>query len=142
VRAELAANPDESWPPKGEDILEMQSVYLSPTPLMEDWSGPQSLGEFYELRVYTYGAGTLGKVVEEWGKVLPRRQKYSPIAGVWTSAQGSNKFYHLWAYKSMDERTKARADSVTSGDWPPDTAKWMLRQENKILIPAPFSPMH
>ena len=42
----------------------------------------------------------------------------------------------------MDERTKARADSVAAGDWPTDTGKWMLRQENKILIPASFSPMH
>lgn len=143
VRAELAANPDKSWPPKGDDvILEMHAEYLTATSLMEDWSGPQTLGEFYELRTYTYQAGSLGKVVEEWGKILPRREKYSPLAGAWISAHGGNKFYHLWPYRSMDERTKARGDSVSGGDWPPDTAAWMMYQENKLLIPASFSPMH
>lgn len=143
VRAELTANPDKTWPPRGEDIiLEMRSEYLASTRLMQDWAGPKRLGELYELRVYTYKAGTIDKVVEEWGKMLPRREKHSPVAGVWTSAQGSNKLYHLWPYKSMDERAKARTESVASGDWPPDTGEWMLGQANKLLIPASFSPMH
>ena len=33
-------------------------------------------------------------------------------------------------------------ESVAAGDWPPNTSDMMLYQENKILIPSNFSPLH
>lgn len=143
VRAELSRSPNPDWPPKADDlILNMKSEYLASTPLMQEWEGPKKLGEVYELRIYTYRAGTLPTVITEWGKLLPKRETYSPIAGAWVNAQGSNKFYHLWPYSSLDQRAKIRSASVAAGDWPPNTSETMLHQENKILIPSNFSPLH
>ena len=143
VRADLSKSSSQDWPPKADDlILQMRSEYLSSTPLMKDWNGPQNLGNVYELRTYTYRAGTLPAVINEWQKILPKREAYSPIAGAWINAQGSNKFYHLWPYSNLDERSQIRAASVAAGDWPPNTSDMMLYQENKILIPSNFSPLH
>ena len=145
VRGQVAADDSGLWPPKGGDlILEMESELLNPTPWMREWTEPQELGGYYELRIYTYMPGTIPEVVRRWEKAVPAREKYSPLAGLWTSAAGVNKLHHLWPYWSLDDRSRLRAESARNEEfWPPSppTGEWMLRQENKILIPAPFSPM-
>jgi hypothetical protein len=55
---------------------------------------------------------------------------------------GLNKFIHIWPYKSSVERDRIRAESRAPGrTWPPQSGVRPLRQENKLLIPAPFSPV-
>jgi hypothetical protein len=145
VRKDMATNPDPAWPPKGDDvILTMESALLTSVPWMREWTSPQEYGGFYELRIYTFIPGVLPEVIKRWEQAVPAREKYSPLGGLWTEATGGNKLYHLWPYKSMEERTTVRAESVAKGDWPPKPAssEWMLQQENKILVPASFSPMH
>jgi hypothetical protein len=48
---------------------------------------------------------------------------------------------HIWAYKSLDERAAVRKKAVDTGVWPPPGGSVSLRQENKILLAAPFSPI-
>ena len=57
----------------------------------------------------------------------------------------ASKLVHIWPYQSLDERIKIRNQATTDGVWPPknepgDTVE-VLTQENKIMLPAPFSPM-
>jgi len=149
VRGEASADPSGMWPPKGltPHMAIQSSELIQPAPFMEDWTGPQKLGELYELRIYDLVPGTRGEVLKAWSSKIDGRREYSPLAGCWLSAGVGglgNKLYHLWPYKSMEERTTVRAESVAKGDWPPKPAssEWMLQQENKILVPASFSPMH
>jgi hypothetical protein len=54
----------------------------------------------------------------------------------------ANGFIHIWAYSSLDQRAKIRADAVAAGAWPPPGgAGRLLSQDNKILLPASFSPL-
>jgi thiol-disulfide isomerase/thioredoxin len=62
---------------------------------------------------------------------------------------GLNKFVHIWPYKSLDERWATRMKSRETGDWPPSAAAKkaglpayrLAMQENKIVMPAAFSPI-
>ena len=56
-----------------------------------------------------------------------------------------NKMVHIWPYKSLDERLKIRTQAKEDNVWPPqgdpDLPFETIEQENKIMLPAPFSPM-
>jgi hypothetical protein len=47
----------------------------------------------------------------------------------------------VWAYSSLDQRTKVRSEAQQSGIWPPAGGEYLVTQENKILLPAAFSPL-
>lgn len=147
VRAEAAVDPSGMWPPKGlaEYMVIQSSELVQPAPFMEDWTGPQRLGELYELRVYDLVPGSRGEVMKAWSSKIDGRRVYSPLAGCWLSAGFGglgNKLYHLWAYDSFEHRAQVRAETSAAGVWPSDSGSNYLRQENKLLVPASFSPLH
>ncbi len=55
---------------------------------------------------------------------------------------GLNKWMHVWPYKSLGERDKIRTEASKSSHWPPPTREFLVKQENKMLAPASFSPLH
>ena len=85
----------------------------------------------------------ISKVLEAWSKAIEAREKFSPLAACWTNELGRlNKFVHIWVYKDLHERTRVREASRQSGGaWPPQAGVRPIRQENKLLIPAAFSPV-
>ncbi len=145
IRAEAVAG-GGGWPPKiGEFIVSMKSEIMVPwdnSPLLE----PGDAGPVFEMRTYTMSSGDGPKVQKAWAAALPARQKISPVIATWFSELGGlNKFVHIWAYKSLQHRTDARAQAIASGTWPPsalpDAPYTTVAQENKILLAAPFSPL-
>ena len=61
-----------------------------------------------------------------------------------TELGGLNKWVHIWPYEDLNARERIRAETRAAGVWPPGGSyrESMLRQENKVLVPAAFSPMH
>ena len=51
-----------------------------------------------------------------------------------TEFGGLNRFTPGWVYEDLNERTRIRDQSRQGTLWPPSAS---VRQENKILIPAP-----
>ncbi|MSQ09457.1 MAG: hypothetical protein EXR52_00400 [Dehalococcoidia bacterium] len=144
VREASAKDTSGQWPPKGDDcIVHMESEIILPAPFMRPLDGtPQELGGIYELRYYDYQVGSTGKVYKTWEPMIPAREKLSPLALCgFTELGGLNKFFHLWPYKDMNERLRIRREAVVQGIWPPPTSDWVIRQQNKIMFPAPFSPL-
>ena len=133
---------DGAWPPdNSEFILNMQSDIFLPAPFMTPL-GDRKIGPVYEMRIYTYAPGDIAKGMEAGAGAIEERQKYSPLAGAWYSDIGGlNKWVHLWAYKSFEERSRVRAETRAKGVWPPPSGVSPLKQENKILLPMSFSPM-
>jgi NIPSNAP len=76
-------------------------------------------------------------------KAIEAREKFSPLAACWTSELGGlNAFVHTWVYKDLNERARAREDARKGGGpWPPQAGVRPVRQANKLLIPASFSPV-
>ena len=142
IREEAAKDPN--WPPKNDGlILNMESEIFIPAEFMRPMGGDQALGNVYEMRSYTYQPGTMGEVLKRWAAAVPHREEYSPLAaGMYTELGGLNKWVHIWPYKDLEERNRIRAEASKNEHWPPATREFLVRQENKMLLPAAFSPMH
>jgi hypothetical protein len=104
---------------------------------------PAVLGKWYELRTYHLRQGTLAETIEAWKQALPARHAMSPCAGVFTALDGEQpRFLNLWAYGSVDERAKVRADAVARGVWPPKGGPANLtKMHSDLCVALPFSPL-
>ena len=131
-----------AWPPKMDEpvVLNMQSEIFIPAPFMPAMT-PKKVGPIFEMRIYTYNPGDIPKVVEAWGGAIEERVKYSPLVAAMSSDVGGlNKWVHIWAYESFDQRLQVRAETREKGVWPPASPVSPIKQESKILIPAESSP--
>lgn len=141
IRGEAAKDPN--WPPKIRDfVVAMRSEIVVPFSFVPE-ARPGKVGPIFELRYYTLKPGVLPDVAKGWEASLPERMKLSPVVlagGVEFGA--ANGFVHVWAYSSLDQRARVRAEAVQKGVWPPPGGgDRLISQENKILLPAAFSPL-
>jgi hypothetical protein len=141
VRAEAAKDPN--WPPKISEFIEhMESEVLVPFPFLPDLL-PGKMGPFFEMRCYAIKPGTLPGLIERWKGAIPERVKMSPLALAGHVEFGeANRFIHIWAYQSLDQRTAVRTKAREAGIWPPPGGGGtLLTQMNKIVMPSAFSPV-
>ena len=142
VRTRAAQEP--GWPPKAQDLLlSMKSEIFIPAPFSPKLGGGQKLGSIYEMRIYQYQPGAIPAVIERWREALQGgRLNLSPLAACMSSEIGQlNVWVHIWPYADLKERARIREESLKLSTWPPRTREFLVTQENKILIPASFSPM-
>ena len=145
VRHAMANDAQRNAMPGGQDlIVEQQAEIVIPAPFMRPLgSRDYGSGNVYEMRTYTYEPGALPKVLDAWAKAVPAREELSPLAACWTSELGNlNRFTHIWVYKDANERSRIRDASRAPGRaWPPQAGVRPVRQENKLLVAAKFSPV-
>jgi hypothetical protein len=144
VRDAMARDAELSALPGGRDLIVSQEAdIMIPAPFMQPLESRNfGTGNVYEMRIYTYMPGEIPKVLEAWGKAVPGREKLSPLVVCGsTELGGLNKFIHMWVYKDLNERARIRDESRKGGQWPPQAGVRPQRQENKVLIPAAFSPL-
>ena len=145
VRDALAHDAARAQIPSGREfVVAQEAEIMTPAPFMHPLgSRDYGSGNVYEMRIYTYAPGDIAKVLEAWATAIPDREKFSPLAACWSSELGGlNKFVHTWVYKDLHERTRIREQARTGGGaWPPQAGVRPIRQENKLLIPAAFSPV-
>jgi hypothetical protein len=107
---------------------------------------PATSGNVYEFR--NYRAKPLG-AARQWldlfTGVLPAREKYSKIVGLWQTETGQpNEVCHIWAYPSLNARTEARGNAMKDPAWLEFVSKGTLLLEemnSTIMLPAPHSPL-
>ncbi len=130
------------WPPDtGEFVVSMQSEIFLPAPFMTPLA-ERDIGPIYEMRIYTYPPEDMPMLLESWGSAMEDRERFSPLAGCWyKESGGQGNFAHMWAYRDFEERVRIRAVSRATGAWPPVNPARLVNQQNKILLPASFSPM-
>ena len=133
----------KGWPPDVREYsVEEHSAILKPAPFSPPLE-TRKLGNIYEVRSYTFRPGSLPTVIERWSKMMDERVKLSPLAGCWYSDIGPlHRWVHIWPYADAAERQRIRAEAVSRGIWPPDTTEFMLKMENILAVPAPFSALH
>jgi len=144
VRAAMAKDTELAQLPGGRDfIVAQESEIMTPAPFMHLLgSRDYGTGNVYEMRTYTFAPGDIAKVIDAWGKAIDEREKFSPLAACWTSEVGGlNKFVHTWVYKDLNQRAQVREQARKAGVWPPQTGVRPIRQDNRILLPAAFSPV-
>jgi hypothetical protein len=146
IRAD--AQKDGTWPPKTAEFIVAQRSDIFLPFAMSPQTTPGKLGPYYEMRIYTLAPGGLPNIEKAWQHALPGRLKFGPLAAVWYSELGGiNKFMHIWPYPSLDARADIRKRAQEAGAGPPSAQKagtpayTLIQQENKILLPAAFSPL-
>jgi len=99
-----------------------------------------------EQRTYSLQIGAVPdylKLYEEEGLAI-QRPILGRMVGYFSTEIGAlHQIVHMWAYKDLAERTERRAKLMADPRWKAYSKKTrplQISQENKILIPAPFSP--
>jgi NIPSNAP protein len=140
ARAEAAR---AGWPPPVTDLITSEEAWIvQPAPFMRPLE-PGQLGAVYEMRVYTVQVGKMPEIIKLWGAAIADREKLSPLAAAWYTDTGPvSTWIHLWPYADLNERARVRAEAQKLGNWPPPTRPYLTKQENRILIPAAYSPLH
>ena len=138
------------WPPKtAEFLVRQRSEIFVPFDFSPEMK-PGKQGPFFEMRVYTYAAGQLPNLTKAWTLAIPNRLKHGPATAIlYSELGGLNQFMHIWPYKMLDERWTLRNKLRELGVWPPSVVAkkaglpeyHLVQQENKIVMPAAFSPL-
>ena len=76
-------------------------------------------GPVYEIRTYGIKPGGVQATIDLWEQYVPPREKLSPCVVAMVALDGPLRFTNIWAYPTLDARSKARADAVAQGIWPP-----------------------
>ena len=99
-------------------------------------------GPVYEWRDYILKVGKLQDMYKGWGTAIEARTKMSPLAIAMHTEFGQlNRFVHVWAYESLEQRTQVRREAAAQGVWPPKgPGDHLITQDNKICYPTAFSP--
>ena len=126
----------------GEWLVSLKSESYALFPFL-DAPKPGAHGKWYELRTYSLRHGKLAETIEAWKDALPARHAMSPCLGVFTALDGEQpRFLNIWAYSSVDERAKVRADAVAQGLWPPKGGPANLtKMQSNLCAPLTFSPL-
>lgn len=99
-----------------------------------DWLAPSRLGwrlepqfepraelftaPFLDLRVYSIKPGYRDEILAAFVEALPAREQYSRCAGMWAAQEREHDLmFHLWPYKSFDERMSVRAQTFQDASW-------------------------
>jgi hypothetical protein len=77
------------------------------------------VGPVYEIRTYGIKTGGVQATIDLWEQYVPARAALSPCTVAMVALDGPLRFTNIWSYPTLDARSKARADAVAQGIWPP-----------------------
>lgn len=100
-------------------------------------------GPVYEIRTYGIKPGGTQPTIDLWQEAVPPRERISPCVVAMVALDGAPRFTNIWAYPTLDARSKARADAVAQGIWPPKGGPAHLTTEmvSTIALPTAVSPL-
>lgn len=104
---------------------------------------PGTYGPFYEIRTYTLAPGGLPETEAAWAKVIDRRNEMSLLLTIMGSVEeGPQKMVHIWPYKTVEERVKARTQASKEGIWPPPGGSGQLTAlQSELFVATAFSDL-
>lgn len=100
-----------------------------------------------EQRTYTLHPGKVAEMVRLYGEEgLALQQKYlGRFLGYFTAETGDlNQVVFLWGFESVEDRAARRDRMAQDPQWQRYLQKvlpLLVRQENRLLKPTPFSPI-
>ncbi|MBL4907897.1 MAG: NIPSNAP family protein [Sneathiella sp.] len=98
-------------------------------------------------RIYTLKIGKIKvylELYERMGLAVQTKILGHMVGYFHTEVGPLNQIVHLWAYDSFEERSRRRAILAADPEWMAyvkEMRPLLEKQENKILVPAPFSPL-
>ncbi len=146
LRAELAKNArwNAEYVPLIRGLIVRQDIRLLNA--IRPPVAPASTGNIYEFRNYrAKPGGAVRQWLDIYTAVLPQREKYSKIVGLWQSEAGQpNEICHIWAYPDLNARAAARGNAMKDPAWQEFLGKshaLLDEMHSTIMLPAPHSPL-
>ena len=101
-------------------------------------------GPVYEIRTYGIKPGGVQPTIDLWEQAVPARNKISPCVVAMVALDGPLRFTNIWAYPNIESRSKARAEAVAQGIWPPKggPAHLTTHMVSTIAMPTAVSPLN
>lgn len=145
LRAALSQNRAwmEEFVARISPLLTRQEIrFLNP---VRGLNPPAERGHIYELRLYRAQMGKARAWLDLFTGVMPAREKYSPNVGIWhCEAPDPHAVAHLWAYKDLSDRMRARGAAMQDPDWRAFLGKatpLLAEMQSVLLVPTAFSPL-
>lgn len=101
-----------------------------------------------EERIYTIQATKLGafkQIIEGEAHKIQIEHLGQPVGYFFTEIGPLNQVIHLWGFKDMEDRAMRRKALQSDPRWKEPVSRLsalIVSQENKLLIPASFSPVN
>ena len=101
------------------------------------------VGPVYEIRTYGIKPGGVQPTLDLWQQSLPARDALSPCVVAMLALDGPLRFTNIWAYPTLEARSRARTDAVAQGIWPPKGGPAHLSPQmvSTIALPTAVSPL-
>jgi len=102
---------------------------------------------FFEIRTYRLKNGAIPDYLKVVGEIGIKIQKkhLGNLVGYFSSEIGPiNESVHIWGFESLDDRQTRRARLMSDPEWQaflPKIRDLIVTAENKIMMPAAFSPL-
>lgn len=102
-----------------------------------------SRGGIYEIRTYRLRPGGLAPTLAAWEAAIgPARTYTEHLVTNLYALDGAPRITHIWAFSSLEERARLRADAYASGLWPPKGGPdQILEASSSIALPDSGSPL-
>jgi len=100
-------------------------------------------GPVYEIRTYGIKPGGVQPTIDLWAEYLPAREELSRCVVAMVALDGAPRFTNIWAYESVDARSRIRSEAVARGIWPPKGGPAWLTTDMRstIALPVANSPL-
>ena len=145
LRSELGKN--EAWVNEYLPLI-MPHLVRQDIRLMQplrDLRPPSTTGNIYEFRNYRFKPGQLKVWANLALEMLPVREAYSDVVGLWQTEAGQpNEGCHLWVYSDLNARAEIRAKAARDPGWQGFLSQVLGTIEemtSTILLPAAHSRM-
>ena len=137
-RAVLSASPVGASPEADAVSLESYRSFPFIPPVR-----PGRRGKVYEFRTYRLRPGGLSPTLRGWEAALGRARPYADhLVTNMFAIDGAPRITHVWAFDSLEERTRLRADAYAAGVWPPAGGPDnIVEATSTIGLPEAFSPL-
>lgn len=121
----------------------VQSTAFKPLFFMKEPIEPGEYGPFYEFRTYTIAPNGLDETAEAWSKIVERRNAMSKLLMVMGSIEeGPQRMVHIWPYRTIEDRVKARGQASKEGIWPPPGGSGKLTAlQSELFVATAFSDL-
>ena len=100
-------------------------------------------GPVYEIRTYGIKPGGVQPTIDLWAQYLPPREALSRCVVAMVALDGAPRFTNIWAYESLNDRSRIRGEAVAQGIWPPKGGPAWLTTDMRsaIALPTAVSPL-
>ena len=100
----------------------------------------------FDVRTYTCRPGSIKQhmaLYVETGMVPQKRHLGEPLFYGTCETGDPNQYVHIWVYENAADRESKRAAMWADPDWQAYVAAsgeagWLVKQENKLMVNAPF----